>query len=65
MRLSADKVQKQPEFFDFLRVNNDSNKSELTDCTRIDDDEVNQGANADDHHPEKGDIPFFDFLSVG
>ncbi|KAI4341542.1 hypothetical protein MLD38_026254 [Melastoma candidum] len=62
--IREDKVREH-EFFDFLRVNTDSNKSELTDRTRRDDDEVNQGADAKEQLPEKGGPPFFDFLSVG
>ncbi|KAI4374465.1 hypothetical protein MLD38_012456 [Melastoma candidum] len=59
-------MTRPPEFYDFLQVNADSNKSEVTDRTRKDDDEVNQvAADTNDLHPEKGNLPFFDFLSVG
>ncbi|RDX76027.1 Transcription factor MYB52, partial [Mucuna pruriens] len=42
------------EFYDFLQVNTDSNKSQVTDNSRRDDEEVNQ---------DRG-VPFIDFLSV-
>ncbi|KAL2342308.1 hypothetical protein Fmac_003593 [Flemingia macrophylla] len=41
------------EFYDFLQVNTDSNKSEVTDNARRDEEEVNQDG-----------VPFIDFLSV-
>ncbi|KAI4365801.1 hypothetical protein MLD38_021758 [Melastoma candidum] len=54
------------EFYDFLQVNADSNKSEVTDRTRRDDDEVDQiAADTIPRHPEEGNLPFFNFLSVG
>lgn len=45
------------EFYDFFRLNTDSNGSEVIDHPRRDDDEVEQKANAS--------VPFIDFLSVG
>lgn len=45
------------EFYDFLQVNTDSNKSEVTDNTRRDEEEVDQA--------EAAGVPFIDFLSVG
>ncbi|TKY61112.1 Transcription factor MYB44 [Spatholobus suberectus] len=50
------------EFYDFLQVNTDSNKSEVTDNARRDDEEVNQ--NAEPSQSRDG-VPFVDFLSVG
>lgn len=51
----ADRSQ-SVEFYDFLQVNTDSNKSEVTDNARRDDEEVNQDA-------EDNGVPFIDFLS--
>lgn len=53
----ADHRNRPVEFYDFLRVNTDSNGSEVIDHPRRDDDEVEQKANAS--------VPFIDFLSVG
>ncbi|XP_022775243.1 transcription factor MYB52-like [Durio zibethinus] len=51
------------EFYDFLQVNTDSNKSEVTDNNaRRDDEEVDQEAMA---QQSKGGASFIDFLSVG
>ncbi|KAE9613817.1 hypothetical protein Lal_00016327 [Lupinus albus] len=51
------------EFYDFLRVNTDqSNKSEVTDNTRRDEEEVNQDGVGKEN---KDGFPFIDFLSVG
>lgn len=45
------------EFYDFLQVNTESNKSEVIDHAKKDDDiEVEQ---------QKNGVPFIDFLSVG
>ncbi|XWS48205.1 hypothetical protein CRYUN_Cryun13aG0054100 [Craigia yunnanensis] len=50
------------EFYDFLQVNTDSNKSEVTDNTRRDDEEVDQEAM---EQQRKAGASFIDFLSVG
>ncbi|XP_027343916.1 transcription factor MYB52-like [Abrus precatorius] len=50
------------EFYDFLQVNTDSNKSEVTDNVKRDDEEVNQDAAGSKN---KEDVSFIDFLSVG
>lgn len=59
--------EKQPtEFYDFLQVNTDSNRSEVIDHARIrDDEEVEQ--EAVDLHQSKARVTteFIDFLSVG
>lgn len=49
------------EFYDFLQVNTDSNKSEVIDTVRRDDEEVDQEAM---EQQSKGGVPFIDFLSV-
>ncbi|KAK7314714.1 hypothetical protein VNO77_33241 [Canavalia gladiata] len=51
------------EFYDFLQVNTDSNKSEVTDNARRDDEEVNQDA-VGQQNKDNG-VPFIDFLSTG
>ncbi|KAJ6677171.1 MYB-RELATED PROTEIN A-LIKE [Salix viminalis] len=43
------------EFYDFLQVNTDSNKSEVIDNARREDEEVDQS---------KGGVPFIDFFSA-
>ncbi|KAL3716347.1 hypothetical protein ACJRO7_008017 [Eucalyptus globulus] len=62
-----DKLQ-PTEFYDFLQVNTDSNKSEVIDVVhaRRDDEEVDQEAANDsaDNQAKGGSVPFFDFLSV-
>ncbi|CBI15616.3 hypothetical protein VitviT2T_025720 [Vitis vinifera] len=50
------------EFYDFLNVNTDSNRSEVIDHARRDDEEVEQEAM---DHQSKAGVPFIDFLSVG
>ncbi|KAK9278586.1 hypothetical protein L1049_028158 [Liquidambar formosana] len=50
------------EFYDFLRVNTESNGSEVIDHARGDDEEVEQKAMEQKH---KAGAPFIDFLSVG
>lgn len=68
MYVFADKLQ-PTEFYDFLQVNTDSNKSEVIDVVhaRRDDEEVDQEAANDsaDNQAKGGSAPFFDFLSVG
>ncbi|KAE8663943.1 hypothetical protein F3Y22_tig00112857pilonHSYRG00031 [Hibiscus syriacus] len=56
--LFADEKEQAIEFYDFLKVNTDSNTSEVTDNSRRDEEEVNQ------HHTKPGPA-FFDFLSLG
>ncbi|CAK7327929.1 unnamed protein product [Dovyalis caffra] len=51
------------EFYDFLQVNTDSNKSEVIDNARRDDEEVDQQEAME--HQSMGGIPFIDFLSAG
>lgn len=51
------------EFYDFLQVNTNSNKSEVTDNARRDDEEVNQDA-MEQQNKDNG-VPFIDFLSTG
>lgn len=59
----ADRSQ-SVEFYDFLQVNTDhSNKSEVTDNAKRDDEEVNQDAVGE--QSKDGNFPFIDFLSVG
>ncbi|KAL1318230.1 hypothetical protein HN51_070503 [Arachis hypogaea] len=51
------------EFYDFLRVNTDSNKSEVSNNNgKKEDEEVNQDPLG--HHHNKDGIPFIDFLST-
>lgn len=50
------------EFYDFLQVNTNSNKSEVTDNARRDDEEVNQDAMEQQNN---NGVPFIDFLSTG
>ncbi|XVF12046.1 hypothetical protein REPUB_Repub08aG0081100 [Reevesia pubescens] len=50
------------EFYDFLQVNTDSNKSEVTDNTRRDDEEVDQETM---EQQNQAGASFFDFLSRG
>ncbi|EOY21554.1 hypothetical protein QUC31_007334 [Theobroma cacao] len=50
------------EFYDFLQVNTDSNKSEVTDNTRRDEEEVDQEAM---EQQSKAGASFIDFLSIG
>ncbi|MCI59385.1 myb transcription factor family protein, partial [Trifolium medium] len=49
------------EFYDFLQV--DSNKSEVTDNARKDDEEVNQDVVKLQN--KENNVPFIDFLSTG
>ncbi|KAG5007476.1 hypothetical protein GLYMA_09G169300v4 [Glycine max] len=51
------------EFYDFLQVNTDSNKSEVTDNARRDEEEVSQDA-VGMKNKDNG-VPFIDFLSTG
>jgi myb proto-oncogene protein len=51
------------EFYDFLQVNTDSNKSEVIDNARRDDEEVDQ-QEALENDQSKADVPFIDFFSV-
>lgn len=51
------------EFYDFLQVNTDSNRSEVTDNARREDEEVNQDAVGQEN--KDNGVPFIDFLSVG
>ncbi|PNT09340.1 hypothetical protein POPTR_012G039400v4 [Populus trichocarpa] len=51
------------EFYDFLQVNTDSNKSEVIDNARRDDEEVDQ-QEALENNQSKADVPFIDFFSV-
>ncbi|KAL2344201.1 hypothetical protein Fmac_005486 [Flemingia macrophylla] len=56
------------EFYDFLQVNTDSNKSEVTDNARInirDDEEVSQDAVHVGQKSKDNGLPFIDFLSTG
>ncbi|KAI4347333.1 hypothetical protein L6164_008151 [Bauhinia variegata] len=48
------------EFYDFLQVNTDSNRSEVTDSARRDEEEVNQDGVG---QQSKDGVPFIDFLS--
>jgi len=50
------------EFYDFLQVNTDSNKSEVTDIARRDEEEVSQ---EDGVELKNIGVPFIDFLSSG
>ncbi|XP_038680269.1 transcription factor MYB54 [Tripterygium wilfordii] len=51
------------EFYDFLQINTESNKSEVIDNARRDDEEVNQ---QEQHKKAAPGVPlFFDFLSIG
>ncbi|KAK7358092.1 hypothetical protein VNO77_00013 [Canavalia gladiata] len=56
-----DRSQSAVEFYDFLQVNTDSNKSEVTDNVKKDDEEVNQDALGSQ---TREGFPFVDFLSV-
>ena len=60
----ADRSQ-SVEFYDFLQVNTDSNRSEVTDNGNrlLDDEEVNQDAVVE-KNKDYG-IPFIDFFSAG
>ncbi|XP_043718375.1 transcription factor MYB52-like isoform X3 [Telopea speciosissima] len=53
----------QIEFFDFLNVNTDSNRSEVTDNARKDEEEVEQKGKEQENEPTA--IPFIDFMSIG
>ncbi|KAB5531729.1 hypothetical protein DKX38_018399 [Salix brachista] len=54
---------RQIEFYDFLQVNTDSNKSEVIDNAKRDEEEVDQqGAMENDQ--SKAGVPFIDFFSV-
>ncbi|OMP11013.1 hypothetical protein CCACVL1_00729 [Corchorus capsularis] len=55
--LTQDEKNQPVEFYDFLQVNTDSNKSEVTDNTRRDDEEVEQQS--------KAVASFIDFFSAG
>ncbi|GAU28142.1 hypothetical protein TSUD_295810 [Trifolium subterraneum] len=57
-----DKTQ-SVEFYDFLQV--DSNKSEVTDNARKDDEEVNQDVVELQNKEKENNVPFIDFLSTG
>lgn len=59
----ADRTHQPVEFYDFLNVNTDSNRSEVIDHARRDDEEVEQEAM--DHQNKAAGVPFIDFLSVG
>ncbi|XP_039046383.1 transcription factor MYB52-like isoform X2 [Hibiscus syriacus] len=59
---TQDQKKQAIEFYDFLQVNTDSNRSEVTDNSRRDEDEVNQQAMQ--QHTKTG-TAFFDFLSRG
>ncbi|KAK4352829.1 hypothetical protein RND71_028347 [Anisodus tanguticus] len=61
-----DQDENQPtEFYDFLQVNTDSNRSEVIDHGKIrDDEEVEQEA-IDLHQSKAANAEFIDFLSVG
>ncbi|KAJ4972603.1 hypothetical protein NE237_005777 [Protea cynaroides] len=52
----------QIEFYDFLNINTDSNRSEVIDNTRRDDEEVEQKAKEIEKEPG---VRFIDFMSVG
>ncbi|XP_042482749.1 transcription factor MYB52-like [Macadamia integrifolia] len=53
----------QIEFYDFLHINNDSNRSEVIDnARRGDDEEVEQKLKEEQNKPT---VPFIDFMSVG
>ncbi|XP_042486893.1 transcription factor MYB52-like isoform X2 [Macadamia integrifolia] len=53
----------QIEFYDFLNVNTDSNRSEVTDNARRDEEEVDQkGKEQENDEPT---VQFIDFMSVG
>jgi myb proto-oncogene protein len=58
----VDKTQ-SVEFYDFLQV--DSNKSELTDNAKKDDEEVNQDVVELQNKEKENNVPFIDFLSSG
>jgi myb proto-oncogene protein len=49
------------EFYDFLQV--DSNKSELTDNAKKDDEEVNQDVVELQNKEKENNVPFIDFLT--
>ncbi|KAJ6969929.1 transcription factor MYB52 [Populus alba] len=51
------------EFYDFLQVNTDSNKSEVIDNARREDEEVDQQEVILEHQSKAG-VPFFDFFSA-
>ncbi|XP_038991598.1 transcription factor MYB52-like isoform X2 [Hibiscus syriacus] len=59
---TQDQKKQTIEFYDFLQVNTDSNRSEVTDNRRRDEDEINQQAMRQD---TKTGPAFFDFLSLG
>ncbi|KAL9337471.1 hypothetical protein Peur_069240 [Populus x canadensis] len=51
------------EFYDFLQVNTDSNKSEVIDNARREDEEVDQQEVILEHQSKAG-VPFIDFFSA-
>ncbi|KAJ8531016.1 hypothetical protein K7X08_025747 [Anisodus acutangulus] len=58
--------ENQPkEFYDFLQVNTDSNRSEVIDHGRIRDDEEVEQESVDLHPSKAVNAEFIDFLSVG
>ena len=54
---------RQIEFYDFLQVNTDSNKSEVIDNARRDEEEVDQQG-AIENDQSKAGVPFIDFFSA-
>ncbi|XVF09381.1 hypothetical protein REPUB_Repub07fG0087800 [Reevesia pubescens] len=60
--ITSEEKNQPIEFYDFLQVNTDSNKSEVTDNTRKDGEEVDQEAMG---QQSKAGASFIDFLSVG
>lgn len=69
MSKNEDKDRKQPvEFYDFLQVNADSNRSEVIDnIARKEDEEVEQESTIMEHDQTKSAncVPFIDFFSAG
>ncbi|CAK9164361.1 unnamed protein product [Ilex paraguariensis] len=61
MKMDEDRSQ-AVEFYDFLQVNTDSNRSEVIDQARRDDEEVEQEATEQQSTPR---VTYIDFLSVG
>ncbi|XP_027124860.1 transcription factor MYB54-like [Coffea arabica] len=67
MNMSRDKDKNEPvEFYDFLQVNADSNRSEVIDnVARKEDEEVEQESILEHDHQTKTGVPFIDFFSAG
>lgn len=68
--MPRDRRTESVEFYDFLHVNTDSNKSEVTDNARRDDEEVSQDdgvghKNKNNKNKDNNVVPFIDFLSSG